>query len=218
MNPQLISIRGNIDTIIFDFGGVLFDVDYHAPVREFIKLGASKFDGLYSKSAQNDLFNRLEKGEITELEFWSLLNEILQVEADYSAMEHAWNAILIGMSKSRAEWVAKMQKHYRTFILSNTNSIHVRAFERMIDEEIGIQKFKNGFEAVYYSNEIGMRKPDENAFKYVVEQNELDPARTLFIDDSIQHVVGARIAGLHAFHLDLSTTNVEAEFAEWLPI
>jgi glucose-1-phosphatase len=217
MNPQLDVIQGSIDTIIFDFGGVLFDIDYEAPVREFIKMGASNFDDLYSKSAQNDLFNRLERGEIVENEFWESLGKILQIHVDYDQMEAAWNAILIGMSKSRADWINRMQEKYDTYILSNTNSIHVRAFEQMIDQEIGIQKFKNGFDAVYYSNEIGMRKPDENIFKYIIEQNALDPRQTLFIDDSIQHVLGARSAGLHAFHLDLSTTNVEVEFAHWLP-
>jgi len=46
----------HIDNIIFDFGGVLFDIDYDAPVRAFAALGGKEFDAIYAQSAQSDLF------------------------------------------------------------------------------------------------------------------------------------------------------------------
>ncbi|MFT5245348.1 MAG: HAD superfamily hydrolase (TIGR01509 family) [Gammaproteobacteria bacterium] len=218
MNPDLRVIRENIDAIIFDFGGVLFDIDYQAPVREFIKLGAKNFDTLYSKKAQSASFDQLEKGEISESDFWRGLSKVLEMDVTCAQMEQAWNSILIGIEPSRAVWLEEIQKVYRSFILSNTNSIHVRAFEQMIDQDVGIRKFKNGFEKVYYSNEIGMRKPSAEIFNFVLEQNSLDPKKTLFIDDSIQHVEGARLAGLNAFHLDLEQTNIETVLKTWVPL
>lgn len=216
MNPDLQLIRDNIDAIIFDFGGVLFDIDYQAPVREFVKLGVQDFEALYSKKSQSTLFDKLEKGEIREDEFFEGLSQVLKMDVAYAQMEKAWNSILIGMDPSRARWLTKVQEQYRSFILSNTNSIHSRAFEQMIDQNIGIQEFKSGFEKVYYSNEIGMRKPDAAIFEFVINQNSLDPKRTLFIDDSAQHVEGARLAGLHAFHLDLNHTSIEKVLEGWV--
>ena len=216
MNPEIQILRSQIDTIIFDFGGVLFDIDYHAPVREFIKLGAQNFEDLYSKKAQSSLFDQLEKGEVSEEEFFLNLGRDLKMDVAFAQMTQAWNSILIGMKPQRALWLKEIQKNYRTFILSNTNAIHVAAFEQMIEKNIGIQAFKSGFEEVYYSNEIGMRKPDKEAFDFVVEQNALDPSKTLFIDDSIQHVEGARRAGLQAFHLDLNQMNIELALDGWI--
>ena len=43
-----------------------------------------------------------------------------------------------------------------------------------------------------------MRKPDAEIFERVLQENNLDKSRTLFIDDSIQHVEGAIRTGLHA--------------------
>jgi HAD superfamily hydrolase (TIGR01509 family) len=57
------------------------------------------------------------------------------------------------------------------------------------------------FEQQYYSSEIGMRKPNVDCFQYVLDQNGLEPSETLFIDDSMQHVEGARKLKIKAYHL-----------------
>jgi putative hydrolase of the HAD superfamily len=93
-------------------------------------------------------------------------------------------------------------------LLSNTNAIHVPAFTAIVAQENGIKDFKGLFEGAYYSCEIGLRKPDATAFRHVLQLHDADPARTLFIDDSEQHVVGARSAGLHADHLDLAQEDI----------
>ena len=88
------------------------------------------------------------------------------------------------------------------------NAIHVPAFEAIVAKENGITDFKGLFDGAYYSCEMGMRKPDAEIFLHVLSLNGADPKRTFFIDDSIQHVEGARKAGLHAEHLDLSKEDV----------
>ena len=92
--------------------------------------------------------------------------------------------------------------------MSNTNAIHVPAFERIIAEDNGIADFKALFDGAYYSCEMGLRKPDAEAFHHVLSRHGAEPARTLFIDDSIQHVLGARAAGLRADHLELHKEDV----------
>ena len=82
------------------------------------------------------------------------------------------------------------------------------AFHAIIAQENGIPDFKALFEGAYYSCEIGLRKSDAEAFHFALQQHGAAPERTLFIDDSIQHVVGARHAGLHAEHLELANEDV----------
>jgi putative hydrolase of the HAD superfamily len=114
---------------------------------------------------------------------------------------------------ARIELVKALRQRYRLLLLSNTNAIHVPAFHAIIAQENGIRDFKDLFEGAYYSCEIGLRKPDAEAFHFALQQHGTAPERTLFIDDSIQHVVGARNAGLHAEHLDLAHEDVLAMVA-----
>ena len=63
------------------------------------------------------------------------------------------------------------------------------------------ESFESLFEAAYYSHEIGLRKPDPNVFRYVLDRHGLVAQETLFIDDSLQHIEGARSLGLKTHHL-----------------
>ena len=197
-----------IDNIIFDFGGVLFDIDYDAPVREFKKLGFSDFSTLYSKANQSPLFDDLETGKAHKAEFLDLIRPFLPQGVTDEQIMDAWDSILLSIPRERAELVHDIKSSYRTFILSNTNSIHVASFEKMLDETIGLDWFKSGFEKVYYSNEINMKKPHPETYLAVCGMSGLDPERTLFIDDSIQHVVGAVEAGLRGYWIDLSKEDI----------
>lgn len=207
--------QNNVDAIIFDFGGVLFDIDYDAPVRAFRSLGLENFDQIYSQSSQSTLFDDLECGRIGEEEFIAAVHDHFQTDLSDEKILWAWNVILTGIPRERAELVHTIKENYRTFILSNTNAIHVAVFEQMIDDTIGLSWFKSGFEEVMYSNELGIKKPYPETYLKVCERHKLDPKRTLFIDDSIQHVQGAAEAGLLAYHLDLSKEDVLEVFKGW---
>ena len=85
----------------------------------------------------------------------------------------------------------------------------------MIDREMGLEHYRSAFEKVHYSNEIGIKKPDPKTFLALCEWHHLEPERTLFIDDSPQHVQGALAAGLKAYHLDVNSEDVRDLFAGW---
>jgi len=65
----------------------------------------------------------------------------------------------------------------------------------------GYEDFTGLFEKVYFSFQAGMRKPDAEIFKLVIEENQLEPAEILFIDDSYQHIEGADKCGLQTYFL-----------------
>jgi len=208
-------LAADIDNIIFDFGGVLFDIDYDAPVRAFAALGLNDFNSLYTKAAQNPLFDLLETGKISNEGFYDEIRAHFKTQLDNSTLEAAWNSILTGIPKSRIELIHQLKTKKRTFLLSNTNAIHVAAFERMIDREMGLAYYRSAFEKVHYSNEIGIKKPDQKTFLALCDWHDLKPERTLFIDDSPQHVQGALAAGLKAYHLEVNNEDVRDLFAGW---
>lgn len=190
-----------IRNIIFDFGGVLFDIDYKLPIEAFRELGYDNFGEVYTQSSQNEIFDQLETGKISNEAFFRYLHSLVP-NATMLDVSIAWNSILIGLWPERVEFVKQLKRQgYRTFLLSNTNAIHVTVFEEMIDDTMGLESFREAFEKVYYSNVIGIKKPYPETFLQVCAWNNLDPKETLFIDDSIQHVEGAIKAGLKGYHL-----------------
>lgn len=196
------------DTILLDLGGVLIDVDYQATARAFRDLGHPDFERLYSKAQQDHLFDGFETGALTPTQFRDRIRQVLDPALSDTVIDANWNAMLGSVPSERIQLVHRLKERYQVLLLSNTNAIHVPAFEAIIARENGITDFKQLFHGAYYSCEIGLRKPDASSFLHVLEKHGADPARTLFIDDSIQHVVGARNAGLHAEHLELAHEDV----------
>lgn len=204
---ELSAIRHSIKNIILDFGGVLFDIDYNRPIQAFRKLGIPNFESLYHKANQSDLFDRLEVGEISKEFFVSQIQQLSEIELSEDDIINAWNSILIGINKERISRVHELREKYKVYLLSNTNEIHVAAFEKTVDKEMGLEYFRNAFDAIYYSNVLGLKKPNPNTFLEICNRNNLLPSETLFMDDSLQHVEGALEAGLIACYLDLTKSN-----------
>ena len=192
-----------VKNIILDFGGVLLNIDYQLTEQAFIKLGCSNFREIYSQAAQTDLFNKFETGHITETVFFEELKKISGVEKlTISEIKNAWNAMLINFPVENYLMLKELKKKYRVFLLSNTNETHITAFENLVKKPCTIAEFENLFEKVYYSYKMGVRKPDTACFLQVLNENNLKTEETIFIDDSIQHIEGAKKAGLTAHFLE----------------
>lgn len=189
-----------IDTIIFDFGGVILDIDYPATSKAFRHLFG---DGVeYSQLNQGDLFDRFERGEITPAEFRADLRQAAEVsDISDEMIDQAWNAMLGGIPLARIRLLRELGKCKRLFLLSNTNAIHKQAFDQTLLEVLGEGVFEGLFEAAYYSHLIGRRKPEAEAFNLLIERHDLQPERTLFIDDSPQNIQGAEAVSLKCHHL-----------------
>jgi len=197
-----------IDTVLLDLGGVLIDVDYHASARAFHALGFEDFNGLYSKAQQDHLFDGFETGELSPGQFRDRIRQLFRPDITDREIDTCWNAMLGTVPMERIALIERFKQDRQVLLLSNTNAVHVPAFEAIIAAQNGITDFKALFHGAYYSCEIGLRKPNAEAFHHVLQRHGSDPERTLFIDDSIQHVNGARKAGLHAEHLELEKEDV----------
>lgn len=205
-----------VEAIILDFGGVLYNIDYDAPARAFEALGMQNFKEIYSQAAQTDLFDRLEVGSISNDDFLKALQQYTPDGTTIEEVLHAWNVILLDIPKYRIDFVHRLKSRYRMFLLSNTNAIHVEAFERDIDETMGLDYFRSAFEQIHYSNVLGKKKPYPETYLHVCALHGLDPAKTLFIDDSVQHVRGALKAGLFSYHLEVQNEELATQLADFV--
>ena len=200
--PKKIFMHGQIiKNIIFDFGGVIIDIDYWKSINAFIELGGENFDRIYSQAGQTELFDELDKGSISADEFINKLQKLFPPDVTTKMINDAWNAILIGIPAHRIHLLEKIRNHYRIFLMSNTNTIHYMEYMKELKEKYGHDSLSCLFEKVYLSFELGMRKPDEKIFRLILEENNLNASETLFIDDSEQNLPPAESFGINTLFL-----------------
>jgi FMN phosphatase YigB (HAD superfamily) len=199
-------IAKNITSVIFDLGGVLFDINYAHTQQAFIDLGIKDFQSVYSQQKQAGIFDEFEKGNISPAEFRKQIKEKLPVGTADAQVDNAWNALLIGVPGHKVELLKQVRAKYRIFLLSNTNEIHLTEVLNMmapLDNNKGISHL---FEKNYYSCRMGMRKPDIEIYERVCAENGLSASNTLFIDDTLQNLIGAEKAGLNILHCEPSVS------------
>ncbi|MFZ4057541.1 MAG: HAD family hydrolase [Ferruginibacter sp.] len=194
--------------IIFDLGGVLLDIDYQATSTAFTQLGVAEFDALFSQFKSNDLFEKLETGTISDADFYATLQAYCKPGTTIQEMENAWNAMLGTFRMDSLNKLVALSKQYPVYLLSNTNAIHLRAFQQSFTAQTGIKDLNVYFEKAYYSHLIGKRKPYAATYRAVLADAGLQASETLFIDDSENNILGAQEAGLQT-HLLLSTERLE---------
>jgi len=188
--------------IIFDLGGVVLDIDYNKTIEAFEELGIPHAGRLYSKAAQNPLFNELEKGLITEEEFFSGMSDLGDVVLSDKQIRKAWNALILELPEENVMLLQELKKDHRLFLLSNTNAIHEKEYRETITGQYGKFILDELFEKMYLSHHLHMRKPDPEIFEYILEDSKLKAEETCFIDDSPQHVAGARLMNIRYYLLN----------------
>jgi len=191
----------SVKNIIFDFGGVIFNISHEKVENAYRKLGMDNFELLFNKATQDDLFRNFEKGEITPDEFRKQLREISGLQVDDVTLDSTWNEILCDYPPHRITLLKEMRQNYKLFLLSNTNAIHYRHYTALFRKEFG-HDFNDLFDDTFWSFKIGLRKPDPDPYRYILQKHELDPRETLFIDDSIQNIVAAENLDILAYHLE----------------
>lgn len=187
----------DFDVIIFDLGGVIIDIDYTATIQRFQSMGIANFDELFSQALQTDLFDRYETGQISSPHFLNLLKEKLGVTQSPNEIVFAWNAMIKGFNLEKLNILEAIKETKTTALLSNINDLH-EVFARRKLKEVTDKPLEDFFNYTFLSHKIKARKPDVQTFIYVCKQMGVPVERVLFIDDSIQHVEGARKAGLNA--------------------
>lgn len=187
-----------IKNIIFDLGGVILDIDYSAPIREFAKLGIHNLESIYSIAQPDPMYSMYETGKISTEEFMNYLQSKSPTSSSPEAFLHAWNSILVALPPHRIKILAQLRQYYRIYLLSNINELHVEGFENIYRKHFPDGSLKDVMDEVYYSCRIGKRKPEPESFLHVVHENDLILQETLFIDDSAVNVKGAIQVGLFA--------------------
>ncbi len=193
----------SIKNLIFDFGGVICNIDVKRTEKRFKELGLQEFDTEYSVVERNTIFGKLEEGAITPQEFRHSIRKFFSRPLSDQQIDDAWNELLLDIPEPRIRLLESLRHNYRIFLLSNSNEIHYQKFRQDLRDKYGYSGFEELFEKAWFSYALKLKKPGRAIFDFVLKDRDLNPSETLFIDDTLQHVEGARSAGMNACLLDL---------------
>lgn len=192
--------------ILLDLGGVLLNLNFGATEAAFAGLGLTDFNRHFSQFKSSPLFEDLETGAVDKQAFLTHFRKETGLQASDQEIITAWNAMLLDFPKERVNWLNRLSGRYRVFLFSNTNAFHHDAFQESFVQAYPGRPFDDYFERAYYSHILGKRKPYEEAYRHLLEDAGLLAQETIFIDDTLPNIEGARAAGLQAIHLEPGKT------------
>ena len=190
-----------IDTVVFDFGGVLIDLYREKCVEAFRAIGYPQAEEMISLYGPSDILQKLEAGEITGEELVALIREDSgNREITYEQVQGAYIAFLgtIPVVKLRAIRALR-EAGFKGCGLSNINEFVMPYVRERLFTADGL-KMEDYIEEPYLSYEMGLLKPGAEIFRVMIERSGMTPERTLFIDDSAKNIQTARELGFQVYH------------------
>lgn len=194
--------------ILFDLGNVLIDIDFNKVKRAFEKLGIENFEQQFSQLSASSLFEDLEMGKISNEQFYKTIQQQSTLPLKDDQIKNAWNAILLDFRKESMDFLVRHNNQYRFFLLSNTNAIHLEEVNIILQKQYNKADLDEFFEKAYYSHKVGLRKPNEDIFEYVLKDANIKSEETLFIDDTPPNIDTAIKLGFKT-HLLLPGQKIE---------
>ncbi len=185
-----------IKNILFDFGGVFYDLDFSKTSEAFKTLGFSDFDNQFTQYQADTLFQQLETGAISPEVFFGKIQSLLPTPVTHEQIRDAWNALLLGYRSTSLAYLDELKKEYQLFLLSNTNQIHYDYFTAQLLEQTPYPSLESFFTKAYYSQQVGLRKPDIEVFEHILKDADIKAEETLFIDDSYTNFPNAEKLGM----------------------
>ncbi|MBL7916880.1 MAG: HAD family phosphatase, partial [Bacteroidia bacterium] len=140
-----------IKNIIFDLGGVIINLDMARTIDAFEAMGIPDFRNTYNQFSQTKLFDSFDKGTISEIDFFTEIKTEFKLNKSLEELKDAWNLMLLDFPKQRLELLMQLKTNYNTFLLSNTNETHIKAFEETLKNEHSIDSLDSYFNKTYYS-------------------------------------------------------------------
>jgi len=192
----------DIKNIIFDFGGVLLDIDYLRTYESLTKLLNINFTSGQLPEEHKSVFNDFETGHISTETFIRYLQTLSsKIIPEANEITEAWNAMLIGWNPEIFDLLHSLRTKYRLFLLSNTNELHLNWVYNDLWINHNMLDFDHTyFDKTYYSHLVGLRKPDKEMYEFVNADAELQPHETLFIDDMQENILGSQTIGWQTYH------------------
>jgi len=184
-------------TIIFDLGKVLIDFSFD-PFYDWIENHTNRTrKDVYKFLKENQLIKDYELGKISSKVFFESLKEFLNTDCSVEFLKELWNDIFSPIEENiellKELFLNKEKYKIQLGLLSNTNDEHIKYLEKHYD-------IFSLFDAKVFSYQVHLEKPQKEIYEYTLNLLKTKPVVTLFIDDKIENVEGAKELNIHSIH------------------
>jgi glucose-1-phosphatase len=194
-----------IKNLIFDLGGVILDLDVPKTLIGFSEVSGLSTHEVAHLFKTSDGFLKYERGEYSDDDFRDFVRSVYNINVPDATIDACWNAMLGGIPIEKLNLLNNLKSKYNTYLLSNTNTLHLEYINTKVLPQANIPVLENFFHKTYYSHLVGKRKPEAEIFLQVIQENNLKPDETLFLDDNADNIVGAAAVGLKTAFVNTST-------------
>lgn len=184
-----------VEALLFDMGGVVIDIDFDRAFRSWEKYSRLSINEIRRRFMMDRPYEQHERGEIGAAEYFEHLRGVLGLEGSNEDIALGWNAIYVGEISETVNDIISAKKKLPCFAFTNSNPTHQLAWMAAYPGVVA------AFDRVFMSSELGLRKPERAAFEAIAEAIGISSSATLFFDDTVENVEGARLAGLQAVHV-----------------
>lgn len=179
----------------------MLNLDFNKSIDAFELLGVKHFENMFTQFKADELFTQLETGKLDETAFYEAIQKRAVKTITTAEIDRAWNALILDFRPESLALLEELAAKYQLFLLSNTNSIHIKYFKELFISQTGKASLDDSFNKAWYSNEIGLRKPGKEIFEFALQDAGLIAAETLFIDDTLANIETAQKIGFKTHHL-----------------
>ena len=184
----------SIRVIFFDIGGVLLDIHPEKMINKISAITDIPFE-IIKNSFPEKAHDAYERGQMSDHDWYQSCKNSLPAKNDLTENQFwaAWS-MLLGDETDVLDILIRLKRHYKIWLLSNTNSRHIK------NEVEGNYAFPNLVNGAVYSYDVGYRKPEKKIYQLACETAKVDPESCVFIDDLKDNIIGAKRAGLNGIH------------------
>lgn len=198
-----------IDAILYDFGGVVVHIDFDWILARWAELAGVPMAQLKARFSLGEAYSRHERNEIGIAEYFQSLRHELGIDLTDEQFSDGWQRVFGPEHAEVVEIIRRLQDRVPQYLFSNTNPTHCAYFRSRYAAALAPLR------RVFASCEVGLRKPEREAFEHVARAIGVPLERILFLDDTPENVEGARAIGMKA-ELVRSPQDVKRALAPWL--
>lgn len=185
----------NIAGLLFDMDGVVFEIDFERALQTWSDWTSLPIEEIYHRFEMDEAYEQHERGEIGASEYFAHLRNVLELDANDSEIALGWNAIYLEEITETVNYILAVKEKLPCFAFTNSNPTHQAYWT------IAYPRAVESFHQIFVSSELGLRKPDREAFEAISDTTGICLDKMLFFDDTEENVNGARAAGMQAIHV-----------------
>lgn len=186
----------SVRAVVFDLGGVLVDWDPRHLYRKLFPGDEAGMEHFLATVCSDEWNAELDGGRPFAEAIAALQQSHPEHAERIAAYWDRWDEMCPGPVEGAPDLLHEVKAAgLPVYVLSNSSAETWPRVQHRFD-------FFSAFDGIVISGQLGIRKPDPAIYLHLLETYALEPASTLFVDDSAQNVEAARAVGLQALRFD----------------